>query len=281
MRRLFLLLFAVPLFAQDRPHTLAAAAGTVEGNVCHHITTAAACHQLTTGCTVNQHNDPNTYDAYLVFLKNQTITPAAADALVTHTFSTLAAVTALDQQTRAVGVGNGNQAPFATKLADLGQAEIDRIVGYLYYAQEGGVETCNCKLTSITDIDFHLGIGFDPVLAGDIARGMFTVTTSPHGTDKAKRTSIIAEMTPHYRAAFHHSWTLPAVQALAGKQVMLVGQLLLDTDHNALAQNCAFPAARKASCWRASAWEIHPITRFFVCHTTNCDPANLAEWDEL
>lgn len=281
MRRLVFVLLAVPLFAQDRAHTLAAAAGSVQGNVCHNITTMAACHQLTTGCTINKHNDPNTYDAYLVFLKNQTISPPLGDTLVTHTFSSLSDIAALDQQARAVGIANGNQAPFAMKLADFGAGEIDRVVGYLYYAQDGGVETCNCKLTTTDDIDFHLGIGFDSTMASNIAGGTFVVTTNPHGTDKAKRTSIIAEMTPHYRATFHHTWTLPRVQALAGRQVMLIGQLLLDTDHNVIAQNCAFPNAPKTSCWRASAWEIHPITRFFVCHATNCDPTNLSEWDEL
>jgi hypothetical protein len=127
----------------------------------------------------------------------------------------------------------------------------------------------------------HIGIGFDPVLAEKIRTNKFHVTGSGH-TDDAKRTSIVAEMTPHYRAKFHPTWTAATVAALKGRQVKVVGQLLVDADHNEAKQDCAFPNAVPASCWRASTWELHPVTQFFVCKQgKSCTSITSTDWQEV
>jgi hypothetical protein len=265
----------------DRAHQLATHALSVQGNLCRNVRTSDTCHnRFATGCTVNNSNDPNTYDAYLNFLKNQTPDPGLADG--TMVFTKVSDFTDLDDKTRALGLGGGHQAAFADDLAELQEGNFVALVGYLYFAQFGGrPETCNCKLTGDDEIDFHLGIGFDEQMANDIADGTFVVATGRR-TDEAKQTSIVVEMTPHYRDMHHPNWTLATLQTLAGQRVKVVGQLLLDNEHNKPADNCFFPNADRSTCFRASAWEIHPVMRFFVCKpNTNCRPESDDDWDEL
>ena len=279
--------FAAPLFLVavtvlaapplDRAHTLATQALSQQVATCTTIHSETDCHHLPDGCEPKPHPG---YDPYLSFLKNQTIDPPSADAQVQHTFTTLADFTALDAAVQPLHVGT-HQAAAAVPLADRGQGEIDSVIGYLYFAQHGGNEACNCKLTKLADIDYHIGIGFDPQLAAKIAAGTFVVTTSATGTDQAKQTSVVVEATPHYRAQFHPAWQLSTIDALRGQRVKVTGQLLFDNDHNNPKDTCAVPHAHKATCWRASAWELHPITRLFVCKKgATCDSANSPNWQE-
>jgi hypothetical protein len=259
---------------------LAQSATTVQTHTCTAaITNATNCHQtFAEGCTTSQ--QPNTYDPFLNFLKNQTITPAAADAQIVRVLSSLQAFQTFDQASIQLGIGRQRQRTFADDLATIGQGNIYAVIGYLYYAVPGGRgETCNCKLTPLADSDFHLGIGFDATTAQGIRTGQITPRASD--PDPLKQASVVAEMTPHYRTTFHPTWTLPGVQALAGKQVKVIGQLLIDNEHNDSSQNCAFIDADRNKCWRASAWEMHPITRFFVCNTTAPCAENSANWVEL
>jgi len=259
---------------------LAATAARQKPSHCTNITNEVACHKLLAGCGTG----PNPgYDADLAFLKNQTIDPASADKEIKRTFTKLSDFTALDAATQQMALGKNLQAAFAPRLADLKEGEIDTVIGYLYYAMQTGKEACNCDLTNPEDTDIHIGIGFDPTLAAQIANGTFKVTTDPKATDKAMQTSIIVEMTPHYRAAFHHAWTQASVQASHGRRVKIVGQLLVDTDHNEPAQNCALASTKKdkASCWRGSVWELHPVTRFYLCKAgATCDAAASPNWQE-
>jgi hypothetical protein len=285
-----LLLFAVlaaaaphPSAATDRPHQLAAEASQQKRGQCPtpNKLDAAHCHQqFPDGCA----KPSSQYDAYLSFLKNQTISPAAADAQIKRTFNSLADFATLDRSTQPFGpfFGNGAAAGHASQLAQSGVGEIDIVLGYLYYADSTGAEACNCGLTEADDTDIHIGIGFDPALAAKIATGKFIVTTNPSRTDDAKRTSIVVEMTPHYRARFHPQWKQPKIQALHGRRVKVIGQLLADADHNDKKQDCAFTNKVAASCWRASIFELHPVTRFFVCKEgKSCSDAKSPNWQEI
>jgi uncharacterized protein YgiM (DUF1202 family) len=270
---------AAPAEAGDRAHTLAAFASRAQGHICEGVDDFESCHNtFPEGCTTNSSNDPTTYDAFLSYLKNLTPDPQSADNQVVKTFSSLDDFTALENSLRSLGVGKQKQADFANDLADLGQGNIDVVVGYVYYATPGGIETCNCKLKGQTDRDIHIGIGFDESMAEDIESGAKVVGADP---DDAKQSSVIVEMTPHYRAEFHQGWTLSRVNAVVGKQVKITGQLLVDNEHNVKGQNCAI-SQPLGKCWRASVWEIHPVTRFRVCRNgRGCDPNSDADWDDL
>jgi hypothetical protein len=181
-----------------------------------------------------------------------------------------------DQKSIALDIGKQKQATFAESLADIGQGNIYEAVGYLYYAIPGGVETCNCKLKNTEDKDFHIGLGFDAETAKSISNG----DIKNRGSDidpVVQQTSVIVEMTPYYRSIFHPGWTLPKVQQLEGRQVKIVGQLIIDNEHNTADQNCAFEDHGE-ECWRGSAWELHPVMAIFICSTAQPCEGNGTGW---
>jgi len=154
----------------------------------------------------------------------------------------------LDAQTPDT-LTKGNHATHAGDLADLGEGNITALVGYLYFVQVTGAETTNCQLTGPDATDFHVGIGFDAAEAQRLRDGQ---TPSPADFKRLQRTSVVVEMTPHYRARYHPTWTRDAVNAIVGRQVKVVGQLMVDTEHANTRDNCAHPEADTNKCWRAS-----------------------------
>lgn len=259
-----LLLYAMPVPAQtDRAHQLASqAAGQVTSD-CQNVNTLADCHPgKPTGCS-NAANPR--YDPYLNFLKNQ----EPAKDLAPDRVLAINDLVALEDQIPA-GITRANHAQFADQLADrgngLGEGNIYALVGFLYFVENTAVtshhrgETCNCQLRGNSTFDYHLGIGFDPALALEIRTT--PPTHDPKNPGPAEQSSVVAEMTPHTRDA---KWTVARLNRQRGKQVKVVGQLTLDNVHINSADDCAFQDEPGQSCWRASAWEIHPVTQFFVC----------------
>jgi hypothetical protein len=88
---------------------------------------------------------------------------------------------------------------------------------------------------------------------------------------------VIVEMTPHYRFQFDpDAWTLANLHPALGHKVRIVGQLLVDSEHNKPADNCAL-ANKTAKCWRYSIWELHPVTSFEYCADDSCTEA-IGNW---
>jgi hypothetical protein len=95
---------------------------------------------------------------------------------------------------------------------------------------------------------FHIGIGFDSSLARQVNQ-----TTPSKPAKQLQQQSVIVEMTPHYRADFHSTdWTLANLKPALGHKVRVVGQLLVDSEHNKPADNCALKGtpAQENHCWR-------------------------------
>jgi hypothetical protein len=260
----------------DRAHDDAAHAKSVTTHHCEDIAAAQQCHKTyPEGCT--DATKANTYDPYLNYLKNLIPPPEASQSELAGTLTSLDDFQQLDQRTIAMDLGKQKQAPFAYDLADAGEGNIYQAVGYIYYAKPGGVETCNCKLKKQQDKDFHIGLGFDPKVAGSIEQG--DIQESGDNADPVvQQTSVIVEMTPSYRAAFHPGWTLPKVRKLVGQQVKVIGQLLVDNEHNTADQNCAF-SDHDDDCWRGSAWELHPVMALYVCSAAaSCSADSVQGW---
>jgi hypothetical protein len=262
----------------DRAHTLASQAAAAKPAACKRVKGFSDCHKrYPDGCTLVAGNKPPLFDAYLNFLKNQL--PDSQDAT-----GTLTGADVSDKESKTpAGLDWSNHARFAGALADLGEGNLYSVVGYLYYHMHGGKETCNCKLSGDPNIDKHLGVGFDPAMAQKVASGQASKGAIGASTD-VDRTSMIVEMTPAYRAQFHPSWTEARLDAAVGKQVKVVGQLLLDNDHLNVNDDCAFAGANHATCWRMSAWELHPVVAFYVCKKgTGCgdDPQDWTRLDDL
>ncbi len=246
---------------------------------CDDVSDFMDCHsRFPTGCS-----QAAGYDAYLNLLKNQLIQPSAAANPVKF----LAKQDFVDLDNKLPPELKGdNHADFKDALAQLGEGQVYGLDGYLYYAKPSGVESSNCQLpnddTIGTNVDFHIGIGFDPALADKI-RTHTSLTASESKT--VTQSSVIVEMTPHYRFEFEHGqWTIDAIRKVLGRQVRLVGQLLVDSEHNIPSQNCALAKtdAQRTSCWRASTWELHPVIQFEVCKKTAGACGNsAADWEKL
>jgi hypothetical protein len=231
------------------------------------IPTYQECHsEYPNGCS-----QAAGYDAYVNLLKNQLISPDLAPqvALTRDDYGRL-------EQSLPQGLVKNNHEQVMDELSALGDGHVVSLIGYLYYAKKGGKESSNCQLTEPTDIDYHIGIGFDPALAGKLAA---RTRLTPGEHTQVNQSSMIVEMTPHWRAQFKPAWSLDALAPVVGRQVRVVGQLLVDNEHFDPHDDCAFPGA-SPSCWRAGVWELHPVTRFQVCGTGACTETS-GGWTDL
>ena len=227
------------------------------------------CHsQYPTGCS-----KAGKYDADLNLLKNQLI----LDGKVSLGVLGQSDFAKLETELPA-GLSSNNHAQFHADLGKLGEGQLYTVVAYLYYAQLGGKgESSNCQLSATEDIDFHIGIGFDPKLAGELKdQKKLSAADSLAKT----QTSVIVEMTPHFRAQFDPDWSLAELKPVIGRQVRAVGQLLVDNEHHNTKDDCGSTGASKSTCWRSTVWELHPITQFQVCATGTCD-ATSGDWKDL
>jgi hypothetical protein len=233
------------------------------------------CHsKFPTGCSPSAG-----YDPYLNLLKNQLTPPPVtppAKILTEADYKNLDAGT-------PSGLSGKNHAQFKDDLAKLGEGKTFGVIGYLYYAKASGAESSNCELDSkgdpeATDVDFHIGIGFN----ADDAKSVLADPTAKGPMMKhLEQTSVIVEMTPQYRFSFDNNiWTLKNVKSAVGHQVKVVGQLMADSEHNVPKDNCALGVNQ--TCWRGSVWELHPVMRFQVCGKDNCTADSPdADWVEL
>jgi len=116
------------------------------------------------------------------------------------------------------------------------------VTGYVLDVKPGGGETCNCGKTDPAHTDAHIEL----VL---------------HSGDTAGRQSVVAEVTPRMRAIMGTSgtdWSTKTLRKqILGKWVKVQGWMMFDSQHANAAENTN-PGG--ASNWRATAWEIHPIT---------------------
>lgn len=231
------------------------------------VATYQECHSdYPTGCSA-----AGKYDAYLNLLKNQLVSPASAPQRYLAGSDYAAMEQALPSDLTKTNHGDEKDA-----LAAIGDGHVVGLVGYLYYAKKGGKESSNCELTDPTDIDFHIGIGFDPALAAKLAEHAKLTSDERTVLDQS---SVIVEMTPHWRARYEPSWTLDLLQPIVGRQVRVTGQQLADNEHFDPKDDCGVQDAA-AKCWRASIWELHPVTRFEVCTSGTCT-ATTGSWVAL
>lgn len=236
------------------------------------ITGYEECHnEYPTGCS-----KAAKYDGYLNELKNLALSPGKPPA---SWLSQLRDFTDLDQKLPH-DLARNNHAQLGVGLKkNLGEGGVAGVIGYLYYAQKGGTsESSNCQLGGPDDIDFHIGIGFDATLADKLAK-------KEKLTDDEKKAmtqeSVIVEMTPHWRARFKPEWSLALLKPAVGHQVRLTGQLLVDNEHYDTKDDCAIKGANPDTCWRASVWELHPVTGFEVCSSGDNCTREGAGWVEL
>jgi hypothetical protein len=230
-----------------------------------------ACHtEYPTGCNTN-----GSYDAYLNLFKNQVNwdNPQPQAWL-----NSLQQFQDLEKKIPA-GLSKNNHGDHLQELKNLGEGSIFGTVGYLYDIKTEGKESSNCQIEGGEDfgnVDFHIYIGFDPSLAAKLK----SKTATPQEKKQIDNTSVIVEMTPHYRGRFKPEWTAQAVKAAIGSRVRITGQLMVDNEHYVSSQDCGH-ANSTDSCWRATVWELHPVTDLQVCNTDSCPDQNSVGWVAL
>ncbi|MBV9124485.1 MAG: hypothetical protein JO112_14095 [Planctomycetes bacterium] len=130
-----------------------------------------------------------------------------------------------------------------------------RVAGFVINVKVGGNETCNCHATDPVDRDTHIELGLSK--------------TAP------ETQRVIVEVTPRLRAKMEEQgldWTTEGLRkAIKGKWIEVSGWLLFDTAHINEAENTN-PGGD--GNWRATCWEVHPITSLKVLAGP---PAEMAE----
>ena len=119
------------------------------------------------------------------------------------------------------------------------EARAAALEGYVIVVQKGGVESANSF--SIVRRDTHIEVGPRP--------------------DSPPRERVILEVTPALRewaAGQGMDWSHAALKReLTGRRCRFEGWLLFDINHAEESENVR-PGGE--SNWRATAWEIHPVT---------------------
>jgi hypothetical protein len=124
------------------------------------------------------------------------------------------------------------------------------IVGYVVRVIPGGLgESCNCGSTSKRYRDTHIELALSV-------------------SDSAPERRIIVEVTPRIRAAMLKQgidWSTDNLaQKIEHQRVRISGWMFFDEDHAEESENTAFRGSNRQKIWRATAWEVHPVTRIEV-----------------
>ena len=118
-----------------------------------------------------------------------------------------------------------------------------RVEGYVVSIGKGPIELVNCYLPWSRDT--HINVALTP--------------------NAPVREQVVLEITPRMEALAKdrgQDWSLGALnRELLGHWCSFEGWLFFDSNHAAEAENTAPQAS---NIWRATAWEIHPVTRFEV-----------------
>jgi hypothetical protein len=118
------------------------------------------------------------------------------------------------------------------------------IAGYVTDVKVGGVESVNCHTKDPMYRDTHIEVVLNP---GD-------------GEDKY----LIVEVTPQWREVLANDkvdWSTTGLRkSLKGRWVQFTGWLFYDAEHT----NAAANSGGKSHIWRATVWELHPVTKIDV-----------------
>ena len=116
------------------------------------------------------------------------------------------------------------------------------VTGFVLDMKPGGGETCNCGKTDLAHLDSHIEL----VL---------------HSADSAGTQTVVVEVTPRLRAikgANGTDWSTKTLRTqFLHKWVKVRGWMTFDSQHANAAENTNPGGAHN---WRATAWEIHPVT---------------------
>jgi hypothetical protein len=227
-------------------------------------TATTACAGDLGGCEAVGCAKPNSTQAIFNSAKRR-IPPGTASRLLTF-----ADVRSLQTQTDRV-VDQGTQLSQAERNSlrgfnvsggTVGEGNLVRIAGFIAQGLDphpNSGESVNCRLRGLANNDIHISL-------------------APRVTNTEFQ-GIVVEMVPQDRP---DGWTVAKLVAAKQRRllVMAVGGLFYDNMH-VVNSDASDPLSGQPK--RFSLWEVHPITRFFVCERANnaCSPNNLSQWRKL
>ena len=143
------------------------------------------------------------------------------------------------------------------------------VTGFVVNVKRGGKESCNCEATNSVDMDTHIELALSK--------------------EAPKNQRVIVEVTPRLRMLMKRQgidWTTETLQkendikGIKGKWLTVTGWLLFDSVHAEEAENTN---PGNPANWRATCWEIHPVTKIEILpgppeETPNLDPAVMAQF---
>src|SRR5438132_1462821 len=134
------------------------------------------------------------------------------------------------------------------------QEKAARILGFVINVKSGGSESCNCGATNPDERDTHIEL---------------CLAAAAPETQR-----VVAEVTPRLRMLKKKAgedWRTPALEkAIKGKWVQVTGWLTFDTAHIKQAENTN--PGHKGN-WRATCWELHPVTDIKVLDNAPAEAA--------
>lgn len=149
--------------------------------------------------------------------------------------------------------------------AEVAEGDLAQVSGFIIglptRPKASGPESVNCRLKGTANNDFHIPIAAD--------------------ADSTEFEGIVVEMIPQAR---NSGWTVKKLKRIAKEQrpVVVRGQLFYDNKHRV---NDDPDDVLGGEPKRASLWEIHPVTEFFVCIAVNkkcnVDRLNTKQWVRL
>jgi hypothetical protein len=126
------------------------------------------------------------------------------------------------------------------------------VSGYVADVKVGGIESVNCHTHDPQYRDTHIELTLDP--------------------NGGEEKHVIVEVTPQWREVMAKDgvdWSTTTLRkSLKGRWVRITGWLLFDDEHASASTN----TAGKGHIWRATAWELHPITKIEVLPARPANP---------
>jgi hypothetical protein len=137
------------------------------------------------------------------------------------------------------------------------------IVGYVVSAKPGGIESCNCWAKEVKWRDTHIDVAMNPQEASDKTRRVIVEVTPRWRAIKAKPSATGRRVV---------DWSTPApASSIVGKWVIITGWMFFDGEHANAAEN-THPNGKHN--WRATAWEVHPMTDIQLTGDPRVNPLN-------
>ena len=117
-----------------------------------------------------------------------------------------------------------------------------RIEAYVVSVAAGPLELTNCGVPGRRDTHIHVG-----VRSGAGPREQVVVETTPRLDDYARTQGW--------------DWSAASLKQFEGRRVRIEGWLFFDAGHAEESENVS---PGRSENWRATAWEIHPVTKFEI-----------------